>query len=240
MKTLSVIIPAFNEERYIYELIQKVKLVQTETLGYEKEIIVVDDGSNDKTADLVKNFTNVKLIQQKNKGKGAAVQTGVAQSKGDYIIVQDADLEYNPEDYLPMLRLLNQHPGSLIYGSRVKGVIRDHGISIPFTGRHPNQSIGPWIANGILSILFLILYQYWITDLLTAYKVYPGDALRNYDTKTSGFETDHELTAHFIRATKIKEVPISYDPRRTEDGKKIRAIDGVIAVGTLLRFRFLK
>jgi len=238
VKTLSVIIPAFNEERYISELIQKVKLVQTETLGYKKEIIVVDDGSSDKTADIVKNFTGVKLIQQENKGKGAAVQTGVAQSRGDYIIVQDADLEYNPEDYLPMLQLLNQHPRSIIYGSRVLGVIRDHGISIPFTGRHPNQSIGPWVANSLLSILFLILYQCWLTDLLTAYKIYPGVALRNYDAKTTGFETDHELTAYFIRTTTIKEVPISYYPRRTEDGKKIRAIDGLIAVGTLLRFRF--
>ena len=238
MKTLSIIIPAFNEERYISALIQKVKSVQTETLGYKKEIIVVDDGSTDKTAKLVKDIIGVRLLQQSNKGKGAAVQAGVALSCGEYIIVQDADLEYNPNDYMPMLKLLNQHPGSVIYGSRTLGVIRDHGISIPFTGRHPNQSIGPWIANSLLSILFLILYQRWLTDLLTGYKIYPGVALRNYDAKTSGFETDHELTAYFRRTTTIKEVPVSYNPRSTEDGKKIRAIDGLIAVGTLLRFRF--
>lgn len=238
MKLLSVIIPAYNEEAFISQVIEAVLAVDTERLGYAKEIIVVDDGSSDKTAELVRTYSEVTLLQQKNQGKGAAVQTGVQQSKGDYIIVQDADLEYDPQDYLLMLNLLNERPNAVIYGSRVRGVVRDYGRFLPFVGRHPQQSLGPWVANVILSFLFFGVYQRWLTDLLTAYKIYPGELLKQYRAKTAGFETDHELTAYFYRHCDILEVPISYVPRSKEEGKKIRAIDGLIAVCTLIRFRF--
>jgi dolichol-phosphate mannosyltransferase len=240
MKTLSIIIPAYNEELFIGNLLSIILKVPTENLGFKKEIIVVDDGSSDNTAQVVKQYSGIQLIQQENQGKGAAVQNGITNCTGEYVLVQDADLEYDPYDYLPMLTKLIDHPNSAIYGSRILGQIRENGYSKIFLGKHQEQGVGQWLAGVVLSIWTAILYQIWITDTLTAYKIYPKNFLNQIKVKTKGFETDHELTSKLTKdKIHILEVPIHYKPRSMEEGKKIRMQDGFIALWVLLRFRFL-
>ena len=240
MKKLSIIIPAFNEASFISSVLAHVLSIPTESVGYVKEIIVVDDGSTDDTFELASHFSGIKVFRQSNQGKGAAVQFGVTQATGDFILVQDADLEYEPTDYLPMLKAIDGKDDVAVYGSRFKGVIRDYGWKWPFPGRNPSQDFGPWLANILISTVALFLYGRFITDMLTAYKLYPSKLVQGMKIKTCGFETDHELTAKLIKlGIKINEVPIAYKPRSVSEGKKIRARDGLIAIWTLIRFRFV-
>ncbi len=237
MKSVSIVVPAYNEAAFIASLLEQVIAVDTESVGFSKEIVVVDDGSKDATSSEVGRFAGVRLIVQQNQGKGRAVQRGILEATGDYVLVQDADLEYDPQDYIPMLAALAQSGGS-IYGSRVLGQIRENGWTL-FPGRHPKQSLGPWIANMLLTLWTFLLYGRWITDTLTGYKIYPRDFFSRHQIVTRGFETDHEITAKLIRdRIAIREVPVSFRPRSLEEGKKIRARDGFIAVWTLFRFRF--
>jgi len=239
MKRLSIVIPAYNEAAWIGELLDRIAQVDTAPLGFEKEILVVNDGSSDATESIARGFesSGVKCFNQvPNQGKGRAVQRGIRESTGDFILVQDADLEYDPADYLPMLAALSA--SDVVYGSRVLGEFRRRGWTLT-PGRHPEQGIGPWLAGGILSLLTLLLYGRWISDTLTAYKLYPAAALKAMKLETSGFETDHEITARLIRQRlRIAEVPIHYHPRSRSEGKKIKPRDGWIAIVTLLRFRF--
>jgi dolichol-phosphate mannosyltransferase len=239
MAVISIVIPAYNEEAYIGKLLEIILGVDTESMGFQKEIIVVNDGSKDRTAEIAAGFPGVVcLTQTPNQGKGRAVRRGIAESTGDYILVQDADLEYDPRDYLPMLQALRSGAGA-VYGSRTAGQIRDLGWRLPFPGKHPRQDVGPWFAGVLLSCWTLLLYGRWISDTLTAYKLYPAKDIKRMRLETTGFETDHEITARLFRAgVSISEVPIRYDPRSTHEGKKIRPVDGLIAVWTLLRFRF--
>jgi glycosyltransferase involved in cell wall biosynthesis len=238
MKKLSIVVPAYNEEASIGKLLPRILEVDTESLGFEKEIVVVDDGSKDRTSEDVKKFPEVRLVQQDNAGKGKAVQRGIAECTGDYVLVQDADLEYEPQDYIPMLRALAEHPKSLVYGSRTLGVAKRQSRLRLFPGRHERQSLGPYVAGVALTAWTALLFQRLVTDTLTAYKIYPTEVIRSMVVRTHGFETDHELTAKFIRlGYRIIEVPIDYQPRSIEEGKKIRARDGLIAVWTLLRYR---
>jgi glycosyltransferase involved in cell wall biosynthesis len=241
MKTLSIVIPAYNEAAFIGTLLKAIVEVPVEELGYTKEIIVVDDGSKDATAEIARGIPGVRVfVQVPNQGKGAAVQRGVREATGDYILVQDADLEYSPSDYLPMLRALNEAGGrAAIYGSRTWGQVRKRGWLTPFPGRHEQQGLGPWGAGVILSGWTYTLYGKWISDTLTAYKLYPRNVLQGFHIETKGFETDHEITSKLIRAgIPIVEVPIEYRPRSVEEGKKIGPADGVRAVWTLLKYRF--
>ena len=239
MPTLSIVIPAYNEAAFIASLLEKILKVPVESLGFEKEVIVVDDGSKDATAEIARGFPQVKVFTQvPNQGKGRAVQRGIRESKGDFVLVQDADLEYDPDDYLPLLRALGPRADS-VYGSRTLGQARANPSLRLTPGRHPQQRFGPWLAGALLSVWTFLLYGKWITDTLTAYKLYPAAAVRNMNVKTNGFETDHEITAKLIKqGLRIVEVPISYFPRSVDAGKKIRPRDGFIAVWTLLRFRF--
>lgn len=237
MPTVSIVVPAYNEEAFIGTLLDRVLSVDTESLGFSKEIIVVDDGSKDGTSAAVLRFPLVRLIQQKNQGKGRAVQRGIQEATGDYILIQDADLEYDPADYIPMLAELARRGGA-IYGSRTLGQLREHGWTLT-PGRHPRQLLGPWGANVLLTLWTFLLYGKWITDMLTGYKIYPREFFSRVEIITRGFETDHEITAKLIHLRiPIHEVPIGFSPRSEEEGKKIRARDGLIAVWTLLRFRF--
>ncbi|MBI1860027.1 MAG: glycosyltransferase family 2 protein [Deltaproteobacteria bacterium] len=239
MPKLSIVIPAFNEEGSIGTLLQSVRAVDLKSIGFEKEIIVVDDGSTDRTYKVATQFADVRVLKQvPNLGKGRAVQRGITESTGDLVLVQDADLEYDPTDY-PALLAASEGGTVAVYGSRILGQLRERGWTV-FPGKHSSQGLGPWIANVALSVWVFLLYGRWLTDSLTAYKLYPVRALRRYHVKTSGFETDHELTAKLIRdGVPIREVPISYIPRSAAQGKKIRAIDGVIALWTLFKFRFI-
>ncbi len=239
MPVLSIVIPAFNEAEFIGALLERVVAVPTESLGYSKEIIVVDDGSKDDTGKIAGGFLGVKVLAQvPNQGKGRAVQRGIRESTGNYVLVQDADLEYNPADYMQLLAALA--PGvDCVYGSRTLGQRRSSGFAL-FPGRHREQRLGPWLAGQILTLWTWILYGRWITDTLTAYKLYTAAVVKSMRVRTSGFETDHEITAKLIRGgNRIVEVPIDYHPRGVEAGKKIKPRDGLIAVWTLLRFRFI-
>jgi len=240
MRTVSIIVPAYNEEAFIGTLLERITRVPTEDIGFRKEIIVVDDGSTDATAECAAFLPDVTVTRQDNQGKGAAVQRGLREATGDFVLVQDADLEYDPDDYVPMLAALGEAGATAVYGSRPLGVIRERGWLHPFPGKHPGQGIGPWAMNVVLSVFCLLLYGRWITDLLTGYKIYPAGILKGFTVRTRGFETDHELTAKLVKSgIAIHEVPVGYTPRSKEEGKKIRARDGLIALWTLLRFRFV-
>jgi dolichol-phosphate mannosyltransferase len=240
MPTLSIVIPAYNEGAFIGELLQKLLAVPTEKMGFDKEILVVNDGSTDNTEAVARGFAGVRCFTQvPNQGKGKAVQRGIAESSGQYILIQDADLEYDPNDYLPMLAALRDTGAGVVYGSRILGQRAAQSKWTLFPGKHPGQGIGPWLAGVLLTLWTALLFGCWITDTLTAYKLYPGPVVRAMKLRTSGFETDHEITAKLVRrGLKIAEVPISYHPRSREEGKKIKPSDGLIAVWTLLRFRF--
>lgn len=240
MPRLSIVIPAYNEEGFIGALLEQVEAVDIASLGFEKEVIVVDDGSQDRTFEIASARPGVRVLQQPNRGKGAAVQYGIRECSGDWVLVQDADLEYEPDDYRPLLAAIPDGAGPVaIYGSRTRGEVQRRGSWRPFPGKHPRQGLGAWAAGVLLTLWTFLLYGRLITDTLTAYKLYPTDVIRGFAVRTSGFETDHELTAKLIRrGVRIIEVPIRYHPRSTAEGKKIRARDGFVAVSTLLRFRF--
>ena len=240
MRQVSIIIPAFNEEAFIGKLLDKIRQGDTCEVGFSKEIIVIDDGSTDQTAEIVHQCadSDLRLVKQANQGKGRAVQNGISYATGDCILVQDADLEYDPDDYIQMLRNMTS-TNTVVYGSRTLHQFRHNGRRFPFPGRHPDQNFGAWLAGVLLTLWTFIIFGRWVTDTLTGYKVYPTGTIRGMNIKTNGFETDHELTAKLIRrGVKIIEVPINYAPRTTIEGKKIRFSDGVLAVWTIFRFRW--
>jgi glycosyltransferase involved in cell wall biosynthesis len=242
--TLSIVIPAYNEGAFIGTLLERILAVPIENKGFKKELVVVDDGSKDNTGEVARGFEQrypgeVRVFTQvPNQGKGMAVRRGIREASGDFILIQDADLEYDPEDYLILLDGLKD--ADVVYGSRTKGQYAA-GRTFPCPGRHPLQSFGPWVAGGLLTLWTALVYGRWITDTLTAYKLYPAQVVKQMVLRTSGFETDHEITAKLIRlGLRIREVPIRYYPRTAEEGKKIKASDGFIAIWTLLKFRFVK
>ena len=238
-RTVSIIVPAYNEEAFIGALLEKLLRVDTQAVGFNKEIVVVNDGSTDRTAEIIRGIPGVHLVNQENCGKGAAVQRGVREATGDFVLVQDADLEYEPKDIPAMLSALGGSGDVAVYGSRILGAkAKQHRLTL-FPGLALGQQFGPWLINRMLTILTFILYGRWITDPLTGYKIYPIGFLRRVQIKTTGFETDHELSAKLIRAGyTIREVPAEYHPRSVAEGKKIGATDGLIALWTLVRFRF--
>lgn len=242
MPVLSIVIPAYNEGAFIGTLIERILAVPVERAGFEKQLLVVNDGSKDNTEEIARSFAArfpcVQVFTQTpNQGKGKAVQRGIREATGDYILIQDADLEYDPNDYLALLAGLKR--GDVVYGSRTLGQCRKQPGFRLFPGRHPEQSLGPWVAGALLTLWTLLVYRRWITDTLTAYKLYPAAAVKAMKLRTHGFETDHEITAKLIRqGLSIVEVPIEYLPRSKDEGKKIKPSDGFIAVWTLLRFRF--
>jgi len=227
-KTLSVVIPAYNEERFIGTLLEKIKAVDLAPLGFAMELIVVDDCSKDRTAEIVAAVPGVRLIRmERNGGKGKAVRTGIAAATGDLLIIQDADLEYDPQDYIPMLRAHLDGRADVIYGSRYLG-----------RGRHDNQSLGAYLGGRSLSLVGWLFTGTFLTDTVTAFKLFRRAEIAALPLETSGFELDHELTARMLaRGKTIAEVPISYFPRSREEGKKIGPRDWFIAVRTFWRYR---
>jgi len=225
---LSIVIPAYNEERFIGTLLKQIKAVDLSHFSLQKEIIVVDDCSKDATAAIVETEPGVTLLRMaRNGGKGQAVRAGIARATGDYLIIQDADLEYDPNDYVPMLEALLSGRGNVVYGSRYMNA-----------GRHANQSLTAYLGGRSLSVIALLFTRTWITDTVTAYKLFRRDDLAALPLETSGFELDHEITSKMVaRGARIVEVPIHYAPRSKAEGKKIGLRDWFIGLRTFWRYR---
>lgn len=227
MTIVSVVIPAYNEVRFIGELIQQIRRVDVSALNCALELIVVDDGSTDGTPDLVAALPEVTLVRKANGGKGSAVRAGIAAATGDYVLIQDADLEYDPRDYVPMLSALLSGTASVVYGSRYVAHRRPY----------PQQSLAAFLGGTSLSLVGLVFTGRYLTDTVTALKLFPRALLNELDLETSGFELDHEISAKVLaRGHRIVEVPIRYYPRSRADGKKIGMRDWFTAVRTFARF----
>jgi glycosyltransferase involved in cell wall biosynthesis len=228
MKTLSIVIPAYNEERFIGTLLERIRAVDLAPQGFTRELIVVDDCSKDRTAEIVAQDADVHLIRQpKNAGKGAAVRAGLAAATGEVVIIQDADLEYDPHDHVKMLDVVISGRSPVVYGSRYLG-----------RGRHENQTLAAYLGGRSLSLVAWAFTGIYLTDTVTALKMFPRELAQSLNLETSGFELDHEITAKVAaRGQQIVEVPISYFPRSKAEGKKIGLKDWFIAVRTFWRYR---
>jgi len=228
MPTLSIVIPAYNEERFIGTLLEQVRSVPLSDIGVNREVIVVDDCSKDSTSEIVRRVPGVQLHRLAiNSGKGAAVRAGLGLATGDYLIIQDADLEYDPQDYVPMMRAILEGRGDVVYGSRYLG-----------RGRHANQSFAAYLGGRSLSFVMWATTGHYITDTVAALKLFPRTLLPSLALETKGFETDHEITAKVLaRGLRIVEVPVKYMPRSREEGKKIGARDWFVGVKTFWKYR---
>lgn len=228
---VSILIPAKNEQATISELLHRVKL---ELEVIDGEIIVINDGSTDATAELVATIPGVNLITlSTSQGKGCAIRVGLQQARGDLILIQDADLEYDPTDYPALINAFDDPAVQVVYGSRILGKQQ---------GRHTGTSYLRYYLGGrFLSWLTSFLYGAKMTDVATCYKVFKADLLKSLNLKQPGFDFCPEVTAKILRqGINIPEVPIGYTPRSIAEGKKIRWIDGLTAIWTLVKYRFVK
>lgn len=234
MKRLSIIIPVYNEESTIKEVLKRVKNVKLRG-GLAKEIIVVDDSSKDKSLEIIKSIKGIKILRHKiNKGKGAAVKTGMVYCTGEIIIVQDADLEYNPKDFNKLIRPIHRGEAKVVYGTR----LRNYPLKI--FGVRKTPLLLHYFGNKFLTLATNILYGEWLTDMETCYKVFTSEVIDGMKINSSRFEFEPELTAKILkRGYKIHEIPIKVKPRGYEEGKKITWRDGFIALWTLIKYRFV-
>lgn len=220
---VSVIVPVYNEVAHLTELVQAIKASPV-----RKEIIIVDDGSRDGTREkLLAMLSKEKItvvFHQKNCGKGAAIRTGLQYARGDYVLIQDADLEYDPQDYPALLRPLQEGQANVVYGVRPN---------------RPERGLRFFLGAKLLTHLTNLLFGAGIHDEATCYKVFRRSVLARMRLESRRFEFCPEVTAKLCRMDeKIAEVPISYRPRTAGQGKKIRASDGWVAIWTLIRWRF--
>ncbi len=227
--TLSVLIPIYNEAATLMELLYRVREVEI-----KKEIILVDDGSTDGTRDILRSeiegkFPDVKVVfHETNRGKGAAIRTAIAHATGDYLIVQDADLEYDPREYYALLEPLLDGRADVVFGSR-------------FLGGGPHRVHFFWhrLGNGLLTLLSNMLTNLNLTDMEVCYKVFKREVLQGIELKCNKFDFEPEITAKVAKKRcRIYEVPISYSGRDYDEGKKIGWRDGVQAIWTIIKYRF--
>jgi len=223
MPLLSIIVPVYNEASTIKQILEKINSVDI-----QKEIIVVDDGSCDGTDRVLRDikYDELKVIHHtSNRGKGAAFLTGLANASGEFVIVQDADLEYDPADYIKLIEEIKKDDTDIVLG--VRFTERYHGLLIPRLG------------NRFLTSFLNFLFGTRLNDFLTCYKLASKDLFDKLELKSQGFNIELEIVSKVIkRKLKIKQVPISYRPRTYKEGKKIRWLDGMYLIGNIIKYRF--
>jgi glycosyltransferase involved in cell wall biosynthesis len=224
---LTVVIPVYNEKDTIAEILRRVK-----TTGRADEIILVDDGSTDGTREILRTLASppaVKVVfHDKNLGKGAALRTGFQQASGEVILVQDADLEYNPSEYPALLEPIECGQADVVYGSRFLG------------SKHRVTMFWHMVANQLLTFATNILYNSILSDMETGYKVFKADLLKSIPLRANRFDFEPEITAKILkRKARVFEIPISFNPREYNEGKKIGMADAFAAVWALIKYRFM-
>jgi glycosyltransferase involved in cell wall biosynthesis len=228
IRKLTVLCPVFNERNTVVEVVRRMRAVELPD-GIEREIIVIDDGSSDGTRDVLRQLgdSTVRVVlHEGNRGKGAAVRTGLALATGDYVLIQDADLEYDPEDWPRLIAPVIRGRARVVYGSR-------------FTGERRNMLFLHWVGNRTLSLVTNVLYNTTLSDMETCYKLVDRALLLDLGLRSEHFDIEPEITAKILkRRIRIYEVPISYTGREFDEGKKITWRDGFAAFWTLVKFRF--
>lgn len=228
LRKLSIVVPVFNERNTLVELLRRVRSVELPD-DIDREIVVVDDGSSDGTREVLRQLSDSTVrvvLHETNRGKGAALRTGFAHVTGDYVLVQDADLEYDPHDWPRLLDPVLRGKARVVYGSR-------------FTGERRNMLLLHWIGNRFLSFTTNVLYNTTLSDMETCYKLIDRRLLEELTLRSNRFEIEPELTAKLLkRGVRIYEVPISYAGREFDEGKKITWRDGFSALWTLVKYRF--
>ena len=227
-ETLTVIMPVFNERSTVAEVIRRMRAVE---LPVMLQIIVVDDGSSDgsdKVLGALEDSTVRVIHHTRNEGKGAAIRTGLAEARGDLVLIQDADLEYDPDDWPVLLEPILRGKARVVYGSR-------------FTGERKNMLPLHWLGNRFLSLVTNVLYSSTLSDMETCYKLFDAQVLEGLSIRSNRFDFEPEITAKVLRrGHRIYEVPISYAGREPDEGKKITWRDGISALKALIKFRFTK
>jgi glycosyltransferase involved in cell wall biosynthesis len=227
-RKLSVIVPVFNERNTVVEVVRRMRAVE---LPLDREIVLVDDGSDDGTGAVLRQLgdSTVRVVMHpNNKGKGAAVRTGLENATGDLVMIQDADLEYDPDDWPKLLAPVLKGRAQVVYGSR-------------FTGERRNMLFTHWVGNRFLSLVTNALYNTTLSDMETCYKLFDRRILDGIELQSDRFEFEPEVTAKVLRQKiRIYEVPISYAGREPDEGKKITWRDGFSALWTLVKYRFVK
>ena len=238
-KILSIVIPAYNEEAYIGRLLKLIGEVSLSSLDLTMELIVVNDCSSDRTAGIVSKIPDVRLVNHKtNSGKGRAVRTGLKAVTGDYVLIQDADLEYDPQDYLALLPPLLNGEADVVYGSRYLKDVEKGVLTNLINAKHVEQSWAAYLGGRSISLFAWIFTGRLLNDTVTAYKLFPAPLLCNMELVTTGFELDHEISCKVLaQGHRIQEVPIRYYPRTIADGKKIGLTDWFKAIKAFYRFR---